>query len=264
MDCLSTLSRNHHANRDELGPASAARRTSVDAVDCLHGGIMCCNLIRAAVWAGLFLSAGTAPVFANALDLQLQPVATPIPRETVSFDGREAPGTIIIRTSERRLYLVLPDHQALRYGVGVGIPWIYLGWRHPYRVQARMAGLDAAGADVEASARPPPAYAGGHRQSARRARHVSRRHAVSNSRLQRARHDRAGGFVRLHTDDEPGRHRPVRAGKGRRAGRRDALNRRGRGQRPPTLGGRAALVFPGACFGRLSVKRLPHEFHGID
>ena len=50
------------------------------------------NLIRAAVWAGLLLSAGTAPVFANALDSQLQPVATPIPRETVPFDGGEAPG----------------------------------------------------------------------------------------------------------------------------------------------------------------------------
>ena len=60
--------------------------------------------------------------FANALDSQLQPVATPIPRETVQFGGREAPGTIIVRTGERRLYLVLPDHQALRYGVGVGRP----------------------------------------------------------------------------------------------------------------------------------------------
>ena len=60
------------------------------------------NLIRAALMAGLFLSAGAAPVFANALDLQLQPIAAPIPRETVPFDGREAPGTIIIRTGERR------------------------------------------------------------------------------------------------------------------------------------------------------------------
>ena len=81
------------------------------------------NLIRAAAFAaGLFLSAGAGPVFANALDSQLQPVATPIPRETVSFDGREVPGTIVIRTGERRLYLILPDHQALRYGVGVGRP----------------------------------------------------------------------------------------------------------------------------------------------
>jgi lipoprotein-anchoring transpeptidase ErfK/SrfK len=83
---------------------------------------MCRNLIRAAFAVGLFLSLGAAPIFASALDSELQPVASPIPRETVPFDGREAPGTIIIRTSERRLYLVLPDHQALRYGVGVGRP----------------------------------------------------------------------------------------------------------------------------------------------
>ncbi len=80
------------------------------------------SLYRAAVLAGLLVSAATAPAFANALDSQLQPVASPIPRETVQFDGRETPGTIIIRTGERRLYFVLPDHQALKYGVGVGRP----------------------------------------------------------------------------------------------------------------------------------------------
>jgi lipoprotein-anchoring transpeptidase ErfK/SrfK len=80
------------------------------------------NLIRAVVWAGLFLGGGTAPGFANALDSQLQPVASPIARETVPFAGREAPGTIVIHTGERRLYFVLPDHHALRYGVGVGRP----------------------------------------------------------------------------------------------------------------------------------------------
>jgi lipoprotein-anchoring transpeptidase ErfK/SrfK len=80
------------------------------------------TLVRVALLAGFLFSAGTAHLFANTLDSQLQPVASPIPRETVAFDGRQAPGTIIIRTSERRLYLVLPDHQALRYGVGVGRP----------------------------------------------------------------------------------------------------------------------------------------------
>ena len=80
------------------------------------------KFIRAAALAGFFLSSGAAPSFANLMDSQLQPVASPIPREVVAFDGREAPGTIIIRTSERRLYYVLPGHQALRYGVGVGRP----------------------------------------------------------------------------------------------------------------------------------------------
>ena len=80
------------------------------------------SFVLAAALAGLFLSAGAIPAFANLLDSQLQPVASPIPRETVEFDGRERPGTIIIRTGERRLYYVLPDHQALVYGVGVGRP----------------------------------------------------------------------------------------------------------------------------------------------
>ena len=79
-------------------------------------------LIGALAAMGITIGAGAAPALANALDSQLQPVAAAIPRETVSFQGGEAPGTIIIRTGERRLYLVLPDHQALRYGVGVGRP----------------------------------------------------------------------------------------------------------------------------------------------
>src|ERR1700740_1795811 len=44
----------------------------------------------------------------------------PIPRTVVSFYGRYAPGTIYINTAERRLYLVLGNGQALRYGIGVG------------------------------------------------------------------------------------------------------------------------------------------------
>ena len=41
--------------------------------------------------------------------------------ERISFDGGDAlPGTIVIRTTERRLYLVLGGGMALRYPVGVG------------------------------------------------------------------------------------------------------------------------------------------------
>jgi lipoprotein-anchoring transpeptidase ErfK/SrfK len=48
--------------------------------------------------------------------------AAPIPREIVRFDKRFAPGTIVISTNERRLYLVLGNGQAMQYGVGVGRP----------------------------------------------------------------------------------------------------------------------------------------------
>lgn len=48
--------------------------------------------------------------------------ASPIPRETVSFDGKYAPGAIVVNTQERRLYYVLGNGRAVRYGIGVGRP----------------------------------------------------------------------------------------------------------------------------------------------
>jgi lipoprotein-anchoring transpeptidase ErfK/SrfK len=46
--------------------------------------------------------------------------SSPIPRQTVRYDGPFKPGTVVISTSERRLYLVQNDGTALRYGIGVG------------------------------------------------------------------------------------------------------------------------------------------------
>jgi lipoprotein-anchoring transpeptidase ErfK/SrfK len=46
--------------------------------------------------------------------------ASPIPRSTVMYPTHYAPGTVVVNTAERRLYLVLQDGQALRYGIGVG------------------------------------------------------------------------------------------------------------------------------------------------
>jgi lipoprotein-anchoring transpeptidase ErfK/SrfK len=43
-----------------------------------------------------------------------------IPKTTVGYNGPEKPGTIIINTDERRLYYVLGDGRAMRYGIGVG------------------------------------------------------------------------------------------------------------------------------------------------
>jgi len=41
-------------------------------------------------------------------------------RQTVQFDSREAPGTIVIDTGNTYLYYVLGGGRAIRYGVGVG------------------------------------------------------------------------------------------------------------------------------------------------
>ena len=54
--------------------------------------------------------------------LEHRPLASAIPREIVAYDGTQPPGTIVVSTQERRLYFVLPNGQAIRYGVGVGRP----------------------------------------------------------------------------------------------------------------------------------------------
>ena len=79
-----------------------------------------------AVLAASLLASTLAPARADLFDF-LQPMfgGTPAgtvapPREVVPYAGRERPGTVIISTAERKLYLVEPNGQAMRYGVGVG------------------------------------------------------------------------------------------------------------------------------------------------
>ena len=43
-------------------------------------------------------------------------------RDVVAFSGGVAPGTIVVKTAERRLYLVINDGSAVRYPVAVGRP----------------------------------------------------------------------------------------------------------------------------------------------
>jgi lipoprotein-anchoring transpeptidase ErfK/SrfK len=43
-------------------------------------------------------------------------------RQEVDYSGAERPGTIIIDTPHKFLFLVLPNRRALRYGIGVGRP----------------------------------------------------------------------------------------------------------------------------------------------
>lgn len=43
-------------------------------------------------------------------------------RQEVAYNGRHAPGTIVVDTPNRHLYLVLSDGRAMRYGIGVGRP----------------------------------------------------------------------------------------------------------------------------------------------
>lgn len=55
----------------------------------------------------------------------------PVSRQTVNIQSRENPGTIIINTAERRLYYVVGNGQAIRYGIGVGrIGFTWAGVKH--------------------------------------------------------------------------------------------------------------------------------------
>jgi lipoprotein-anchoring transpeptidase ErfK/SrfK len=85
------------------------------------------TLFVASVLAGVF--AGSAAHAAQDISIFLyppgqaeRPLVSPIPRQTIEYDGPYKPGTIIVNTGERRLYYVLPGHEALKYGVGVGRP----------------------------------------------------------------------------------------------------------------------------------------------
>lgn len=58
-----------------------------------------------------------------------------VPRKEVSFDEKYAPGTIVVRTSERRLYYVIERGRAIRYGVGVGRPGFQ--WAGSHRISRK-------------------------------------------------------------------------------------------------------------------------------
>jgi lipoprotein-anchoring transpeptidase ErfK/SrfK len=59
----------------------------------------------------------------------------PIPRQTVSYPANYAPGTIVVNTAERRLYLITGGGQALQYGIGVGRDGFR--WSGVHRVSAK-------------------------------------------------------------------------------------------------------------------------------
>jgi lipoprotein-anchoring transpeptidase ErfK/SrfK len=59
----------------------------------------------------------------------------PIPRQTVSYPVNYAPGTIVVNTAERRLYLVQGNGTALQYGIGVGRDGFR--WSGVHRVSAK-------------------------------------------------------------------------------------------------------------------------------
>ena len=65
----------------------------------------------------------TAAIALAAATLMTIGIATPASaREVVRYNAEVQPGTIVVKTAERRLYLVLGEGQAIRYTVAVGRP----------------------------------------------------------------------------------------------------------------------------------------------
>jgi lipoprotein-anchoring transpeptidase ErfK/SrfK len=63
------------------------------------------------------IAVALAATFSVATMMSTQAQARP---ELVDISGDYAPGTIVVKTSERRLYLILESGRAMRYPVGVG------------------------------------------------------------------------------------------------------------------------------------------------
>jgi lipoprotein-anchoring transpeptidase ErfK/SrfK len=79
-----------------------------------------------------------------------------ISRANVGIEASYAPGTIVVNTSERRLYLITGPGQAIRYGIGVGrdgFRWAgttavsakkeWPSWTPPAEMRRRVRGLPA-------------------------------------------------------------------------------------------------------------------------
>ncbi len=137
------------------------------------------NIIKVilAIGMSILLSAGlVAPVnaaiwynpetqkFENTDSLNKRPeeVATgirggsPVKKQIIDYETTEKAGTIIVNTAERRLYLVMEDGKALRYGIGVGregFTWAgtnritrkaeWPGWTPPPAMRKRVPDLPA-------------------------------------------------------------------------------------------------------------------------
>lgn len=87
----------------------------------------------------LWIEKQVSKVFAIAMILVLLVVAdAAIAREVVKYSSAEPSGTIVVRTNERRLYLITGPGTALRYAVGVGRAGKHwYGWTFVVRKQLR-------------------------------------------------------------------------------------------------------------------------------
>ncbi len=118
-------------------------------------------------------------------------------RQEVAYPGREAPGTIIVDTANKFLYLIEDGGRALRYGIGVGRPGFL--WAGVKTVTAKREWPDWR-PPVEMLARRPdlPRFMPGGVDNPLGARALSRLEPVSYPWLERALDYRHQRVVRLY------------------------------------------------------------------
>ena len=100
-----------------LLPASLAQAQSEERQDLLRGG---------AQKKGMY----------NILGFD----GTDFSRTTVRYESKYAPGTIVVDTAARRLYLIQANGSALRYGIGVGRAGFQ--WKGTHKITAKKENPD--------------------------------------------------------------------------------------------------------------------------
>jgi len=96
-----------------LGPVSLARAQSDgERQELLRGGAQKKGIYNIFGWDG-----------------------TDFSRTTVRYEGKYAPGTIVVDTAARRLYLIQAGGSALRYGIGVGRDGFQ--WKGMHKITAK-------------------------------------------------------------------------------------------------------------------------------
>src|SRR5579871_6386723 len=133
-------------------------------------------------------------------------------RHLVEYSGKEKPGTVVIDTDRKFLYLVLDNGKAYRYGVTVGEEG--MSWRGTATVGKKTEWPEwTPTGDILKRMPELPHYVSPGPHNPMGARPLSlpgqQRHTFPNSRHQPAGIHWAGDFLGLHPHAERGRDRPV-------------------------------------------------------
>ena len=163
-----------------------------------------------------------------------------VPRTVVSFPTNQRPGTVIVRTNERRLYLVLGNGQALRYGIGVGREGFT--WSGVATVTAKREWPDWTPPEEMLRRKPElPRHMAGGPDNPLGARALSRRFALPHPRLERAMDDRHRRHLGLHPADQRRRDRSLQPRPARRDRDRAEVAITSGSLPPPYLKSRASV-----------------------